>query len=92
MENQVPEDVVKERFDRLLHEVQAVAKKKAESHMGKTVEVLVEEQNAHDTAMVTGRTVDNYIVHFPGCEAMIGECVNVKLQECKGFYFIGSVV
>ncbi len=92
MENQVPEDVVKERFDRLLHEVQAVAKKKAESHVGKTVEVLVEEQNAHDTAMVTGRTVDNYIVHFPGCEAMIGECVNVKLQECKGFYFIGSAV
>lgn len=92
MENQVPEDVVKERFDRLLHEVQAVAEKRAKSHVGEVVEVLVEERNAHDAAMVTGRTGDNYVVHFPGCKAMIGECVKVRLQECKGFYFIGSAV
>ena len=43
MEDQVPQDVVKERFDRLLKEVQRIAAKRAEALTGRTEQVLVEE-------------------------------------------------
>ncbi len=85
MEQQVPEDVVKERFDRLLTEVQRIAAQKAERLMGRTEAVLVEEVNARASGLVTGRLSNNLIVHFPGTEDLIGKLVNVKLKECKGF-------
>lgn len=92
MENQVPEDVVKERFDRLLERVQTLAAERAGKYVGETVEVLVEEMNGQDAALVTGRTSQNYLVHFPGDETLIGSVVSVKLVESKGFYYIGERV
>lgn len=89
MENQVPEDVVKDRFDRLLLRVQEIASEVAQKHVGETVLVLAEEKNDHDDTMVTGRTSDNYLVHFAGDESLIGTIVPVKITECKGFYYIG---
>ncbi|MCI8299082.1 MAG: tRNA (N6-isopentenyl adenosine(37)-C2)-methylthiotransferase MiaB [Lachnospiraceae bacterium] len=91
MEDQVPEDVVKERFDRLLKEVQRIAAKRAEALTGRTEQVLVEEVNAQDKTLVTGRMGNNFVVHFPGTEHLIGRIVNVKLKECKGFYFYGEM-
>jgi len=32
------------------------------------------------------------VVHFPGDESLIGQIVNVKLNECKGFYYIGEEI
>lgn len=92
MENQIPENIVRERFDRLLEKVQELAAEKAEKYTGETVEVLVEEVNGQDAALMTGRTSQNYLVHFPGNEQMIGSVVSVHLIESKGFYFIGEVV
>ena len=91
-EEQVPEDVVKDRFDRLLKEVQGCAAKKAEALTGKTEAVLVEEVNEQDSTLVTGRLSNNFVVHFPGTKELIGKIVNVKLKECKGFYFYGEAV
>lgn len=64
MEDQVPEEVVKERFDRLLERVQQIAAVHAGKDVGKVVEVLVEEQNGQDASLMTGRTSQNYVVHF----------------------------
>lgn len=89
MEEQVPEDVVKERFDRLLKEVQTIAAKKAGSLTGQTLPVLVEEINEQDASLVTGRLSNNSVVHFPGTADMIGTIRDVYLEECKGFYYIG---
>lgn len=44
MENQVPEEVVKERFERLLNTVQNTSAKKAAQYVGNTEYVLVEEK------------------------------------------------
>lgn len=90
MENQVPEDIVKERFDRLLKTVQDISVKKTEGYVGKTVEVLVEEKNARMDGYVTGRTDKNYMVHFEGGESLIGKIVPVRLCESGGFYFMGK--
>lgn len=91
MEEQVPEEVVKERFDRLLGRIQDIASKKAAKDVGKTVDVLVEEKNEQDEHLVTGRTSQNYVVHFPGDEKLIGKIVPVKLCESKGFYYMGEM-
>ncbi len=92
MSEQVPDDVVKERFDRLLELVQEISAKKAGSLTGQILPVLVEEQNEQDSSLVTGKLTNNSTVHFAGTPDMIGTIQNVKLNECKGFYYIGEVV
>jgi tRNA-2-methylthio-N6-dimethylallyladenosine synthase len=92
MENQVPEDEVKCHFDRLLREVQEISTKKAMALEGKVMPVLVEEMNEQDETLVTGRLDNSSVVHFPGTADMIGNIYQVKLEECKGFYYIGKVV
>ena len=89
-EDQVPEAVVKERFDRLLAEVQTIAAKKAQAYEGQTLPVLVEDVNEHDKRLVTGRLSNNSVVHFPGDSSLIGKIVDVCLKECKGFYYMGE--
>lgn len=89
--DQVPEDVVKERFDRLLKEVQHLATMRANALTGSVDEVLVEEVNEQDDTLVSGRLGNNFIVHFPGSRDLIGKIVKVKLNECKGFYFYGEL-
>ncbi len=91
MENQVPEDVAKERFDRLLKEVQQIAAKKAGAFTGQTLPVLAEEINRQDPQLLTGRLSNNSVVHFPGNAEMIGKIWNVKLVSCKGFYYLGDL-
>ncbi len=90
LSDQVPDDVCKERFDRLLALVQKISAEKNEALVGKTVEVFVEEENKQDPALLTGRTSGNHLVHFPGEKALIGEFIQVRLEEGKGFYFLGS--
>lgn len=90
MEDQVPEDVVRDRFDRLLREVQAIAGEACAACEGTVKEVLVESVSEQDPSMVTGRLSNNLLVHFPGSQEMIGSYANVFLKECKGFYYIGE--
>jgi len=90
MEEQVSEAEIKDRFDRLLKEVQAISAETCGKYDGMIQEVLVECQNEHDNALVTGRMSNNLLVHFPGDENLIGKLVNVMLTECKGFYYIGE--
>ena len=92
MENQVPEDVVKNRFDRLLDEVQEISREMSSRFTGTVQEVLVEEVNDHDPSLMTGRMGNNLLVHFPGDASMVGSLLQVHLDECRGFYYMGSVV
>ena len=92
MEGQVPEDVVKERFDRLLKEVQTISTEKAMQLEGLTRQVLAEEMDEQNPEYETGRLDNNAVVHFPGTKDMIGGLYNVRLNECKGFYYIGEIV
>ena len=90
MEDQVPEDVVKVRFDRLLKEVQEIAAEKSAVLTGQIQDVLVESVNHQDDILLTGRLGNNSVVHFPGSRELIGQIIPVRLDVCKGFYYIGS--
>ncbi|MCD8016167.1 MAG: tRNA (N6-isopentenyl adenosine(37)-C2)-methylthiotransferase MiaB [Lachnospiraceae bacterium] len=91
MENQVPDDVVKDRFNRLLTLVQTISQEMSKRVEGQTLPVLVESVNDHDSTLVTGRLSNNLLVHFPGTQELIGSIVNVHLAECKGFYYMGEI-
>lgn len=91
MEEQIPDDVVKGRFDRLLKEVQEISAAVCSVHEGTTQPVLVESMNDHDDSLVTGRLSNNILVHFKGDESLIGKIVDVNLKECKGFYYLGEM-
>ncbi|MCI8710838.1 MAG: tRNA (N6-isopentenyl adenosine(37)-C2)-methylthiotransferase MiaB [Ruminococcus sp.] len=90
MENQVEAAVVKDRFDRLLARVQEISAQACVRYEGKIKDVLVETVNDHDQSLVTGRMDNNLLVHFPGNETLVGKIVPVKLEECKGFYYMGN--
>ena len=92
MENQISEDVMKDRFDRLLEEVQTIGREMSSRDTGSVQEVLVEEVNEHDPSLVTGRLSNNLLVHFPGDASLIGNIVSVHLDECRGFYYMGTKV
>ena len=90
MENQIPEDVVKDRFNRLLKEVQAISAEQCSRDTGKVLPVLVEGIDEKNSAFVSGRLSNNITVHFEGSEDLIGKIVNVRLDESKGFYYLGT--
>ena len=92
MPDQVPEDVVKDRFDRLLARVQAIGQEMSGRDVGKILPVLPEEVNRQDSSMLTGRLDNNTVVHFPGDPGLIGTIVPVELTESRGFYYIGRQV
>ena len=91
MENQVPEAVVKEGFDRLLKVVQDTARERVSRLEGQVLDALVEEINEQDESLMTGRLSNNTIVHFKGDKSLIGQIVPVYLKECHGFYYLGEI-
>ncbi len=92
MENQVPEDVVKEGFDKVLEAVQETAREQTGLLTGKVMEVLAEEVNEKDDTLIAGRLSNNTLVHFPGTPDLIGKLVMVELTEAHGFYYMGHMV
>ena len=90
MENQVPEDVVKDRFDRMLQVLNPIVHEVTDEQVGKVLPVLVEEVSKHDENILTGRTEQNTLVHFSGSKDLIGQMVPVKIIENKTFYVIGE--
>ena len=92
MENQVSEDVVKDRFNRLLETVQTIGREMSARDTGKVMEVLVEEQNSQDKHLMTGRLSNNLLVHYEGDTSLIGQLCQVRLDECRGFYYMGTKV
>ena len=89
---QVPEELVKEQFDRVLKTVQETAREQVSRYQGQICDVLVEEINENDSSLVTGRMSNNTLVHFPGDASLVGKLVNVSLDECHGFYYMGHMV
>ena len=92
MANQVPEEVTKPRFERLLAVVGESAAKRCGRDVGRTLSVLVESVNEQHPELVTGRLSNNTLVHFPGNASLVGQIVDVLLKESKGFYYIGEMV
>ncbi|MBR2263655.1 MAG: tRNA (N6-isopentenyl adenosine(37)-C2)-methylthiotransferase MiaB [Firmicutes bacterium] len=86
---QVPEEVTKPRFDRLLQVLEEVIEENNQKRLHQTYHVLAESTSKN--GMLTGRTETNQLVHFEAPASMIGQIVPVTLDESKIYYFIGHL-
>jgi len=92
MEDQVPEEVKKDRFQRLLATQNRISKELNDIFLGKTVEVLVEGVSKTNDEIFTGRTRGNKVVNFQGDASLIGQLVNVRIDTVKTWSLEGSII
>ncbi|SHE34682.1 tRNA (N6-isopentenyl adenosine(37)-C2)-methylthiotransferase MiaB [Caloramator proteoclasticus] len=92
-DDQIPEDIKHDRFNRLIEVVNKIIEEKNASYKDKIVEVLVEEVSKTDESKLTGRTRTGKLVHFDSNDKnLIGKLVNVKITEPRNFILIGEFV
>ena len=80
MTDQVPDDVKRERIERLVDVVQRVADERNRQRVGRVEEVLVEGPSRTDPAVLRGRTRRNTTVNFAGA-AQPGELADVAIES-----------
>ncbi len=97
MENQIPKEVVQDRYERLIEHVNQIAWDENKKQVGKSVEVLVANQEGRkdlQTKRLTGRARDNRLVHFEtpsGHPApRPGDLVTVSLTDAKPYFLFAD--
>ena len=90
--DQVDPEIIKRRFDRLLGRVQEIAAEKTLKYVGTETTALIEDIDDHEDGFVTGRLGNNMVVHVKGDAGLIGRIVKVRLNEAKGFYYLGEII
>ncbi len=91
-ENQVPEEVKHERFNRLVDLVNTISAEKNALYKGTVQQVLVEGSSARNSKTLAGRTDGFKLVNFPGNKDMIGKTIDIEITEGKTFSLEGKVV
>jgi tRNA-2-methylthio-N6-dimethylallyladenosine synthase len=89
IEEQIPEDVKRDRIERLIDVVQRVAAQRNAKRVGRVEEVLVEGPSRTDPTLLRGRTRRNTTVNFVGT-ATPGELVQVRIEEATSTTLRGS--
>lgn len=97
MENQIPKDVVQDRYERLIEHVNAIAWEENKKQIGKSVEVLVANQEGRkdqQTQRLTGRARDNRLVHFEVPTGSVnprpGDLVTVRATDAKPYFLFAD--
>ncbi|MGL5647400.1 MAG: tRNA (N6-isopentenyl adenosine(37)-C2)-methylthiotransferase MiaB [Clostridium sp.] len=92
MENQVPDDVKHERFNRLVQLVNKNIAISNKTYEGTVQEVLVEGISKNDETKLMGRTRNGKLVNFDGDNESIGKLVNVDIKRAQPFSLVGVQV
>jgi tRNA-2-methylthio-N6-dimethylallyladenosine synthase len=92
MSDQIDESVKEERNQDLLRVVNESARCAGERLVGHDVEVLCEGPSKTNPARLMGRTGANKIVVFEGGDELVGEIVDVRVQQALGFSLYGTPV
>jgi len=79
MSEQIPEDVKRDRIERLIDVVQRCAATRNAERVGGVEQVLVEGTSRTDPSLLRGRTRRNTTVNFAG-RAGVGELVDVRID------------
>jgi tRNA-2-methylthio-N6-dimethylallyladenosine synthase len=89
MPDQVPENVKRERIERLIDVVQRVAEGRNQERIGRVEEVLVEGPSRNTPELLRGRTRRNTTVNFAGT-ATPGELVPVTIEAATSTTLRGT--
>ena len=91
MENQVPEAIKHERFNRLKELVESQIELNNKKFVGTKQKVLVEGKSKTNENMLTGRTDTNKVVNFEGPDELIGKMVDLKIASEHMWYLKGEI-
>lgn len=92
-DDQIPENIKHERFDRLVEEVNRCSAKKNSEYLGKIVTVMVDGSSKNDAGAWSGRTDTFKLVNFTSEEPLTeGQMVSVRITETKTFSLDGEKV
>ena len=91
MENQVPETIKHERFNRLKELVESQIELNNKKFVGTKQKVLVEGKSKTNENMLTGRTDKNKVVNFEGPDELIGKMVDLKIASEHMWYLKGEI-
>ena len=92
MVDNVPMEVKKERFNRLVEAVTRSAKKRNEAYVGKVLKVLVEGPSKKNEDVLSGYSEENKLVNFKGSKDLVGKIVNVKITLAKSWTLEGEAI
>ena len=91
MENQIPEEIKHERFERLKKLYDDNVSKNNEKFIGKVEKILVDGESKNNENMLTGRNDANKVIIFEGSKDLIGKMIDVKITEEHKWYLKGEV-
>ena len=91
MENQIPEEIQKDRIMRLVELVNSLTRKKSEKYIGKTVEILCEDYDSKK-GLYLGRDEFGRMGYFQSENSLIGKFVQVKITKANGISLFGEVL
>lgn len=92
MENQVPENIKHERFERLKKLVESQIEENNNKYLETMQKVLVEGISKTNETMLTGRTEYNKVVNFKNKdENIIGKIIKVKIISQHMWYLEGEI-
>lgn len=101
-EDQIPDEIQHERFDRLVDAINDISLEKNLRYEGRTVEVLIEGKSKNNDHVYSGRTDDfklvnftipeGYISRFTSDDELIGEIVKVRITSGKTFSLDGEMI
>jgi tRNA-2-methylthio-N6-dimethylallyladenosine synthase len=94
MADQVPKEVVQERYDRLVEVLERIAWQENEHLVGSSTEVLLSEGEGRKDARTrrrTGRARDGRLVHLAGADtARPGDCATVRIDAAAPHHLTGT--
>ena len=90
MENQIPEEIKHERFNRLKALVEGQMEEQNKTYIGTVQKVLVEGISKNNENMLTGRTDSNKVVILEGDKNLIGKMVNLNIISEHMWYLKGE--
>ena len=91
MDNQIPDDVQKDRIMRLVALVNAQTREKSEAYVGKEVEILCEDYD-EKKGLYLGRDELGRMGYFSDDKNRIGEFVTLKIERANGISLFGTVL
>lgn len=91
-EDQIPEEIKHERFNRLVDLVNSISMDKNSQYVGKIEKVLVEGPSKTNSKTYTGRTEGFKLVNFEGDESLVGNIIDVEITSSNTFSLEGRVV
>ena len=90
-EDQIPEDIKHQRFNRLVEVINQSSAEKNRAYKGRIETVLVDGPSKTGSTIYSGRTESFKLVNFRARPEMVGKLVSVKITDSNTFSLVGEV-